>query len=196
MRRTILVLLAAVAVLFCGAKRASADGITYTESSIASGSIGSTDFTNVAVTITFVGDTLNVTGSSGLFLNSLGTAAVTIGGIGTFAFTDSLYVFDSQPNSAVGISDSTVVDVLDTLKNSAFGTYDLTTAIGPVTGTSGFNPGFAYGTAHGSLIFNTMDANSTFTATTSTAVPEPSSLLLLGVAAFAGLVVVRRFRLL
>jgi hypothetical protein len=191
MKRTSLIVVAAAILLFCGAGRANADGITYTESATATGSIGATNFTGALVTITFAGDTSNVSGASGLFTNPVGTATVTIGGIGTFAFTDSLVVFDNQPFSAVGISDATLNDILDTFSDPPFSTYDLTTAIGPVTGLSGFNAGSTYGTSGGGLVFSDMSADSTFAAT----VPEPGSLVLLG-AGIAGLLMLRRGRLL
>jgi hypothetical protein len=195
MKRTNLIVVAAAILLFCGARQAKADAITYTESATATGSIGATNFTDALVTITFAGDTSNVSGSAGLFTNPVGTATVTIGGIGTFAFTDSLLVFDNQPFTAVGISDSTLNDILDTFGNAAFSSYDLTTSLGPVTGLSGFNAGSTYGTSGGGLVFGNMSADSTFAATTTAAVPEPSSLVLLG-AAIVGLLMVRRGRLL
>jgi len=198
MKRTNLILVAAAALLFCGARQANADAITYTESGTATGSIGATNFTDALVTITFVGDTSNVSGASGLFSNPVGTATVAIAGIGNgaFAFTDSLYVFDNQSTSFVGIADFTLNDILDTFGNSAFSTYGLTTSIGPVTGFSAFDPGSAYGTKDGLLVFSNMSVNSTFAATTTAAaVPEPSSLVLLG-AAIAGLLMLRRGRLL
>jgi hypothetical protein len=194
MKRINLILVAAAILLFCGAQQAKADAITYTESGTATGSIGATNFTNALVTITFAGDTTNVSAVAGFFTNSVGTATVAIGGIGTFAFTDSLYVFDNQPYSVAGISDATLNDILDTFGNSAFSTYDLTTTFGPVTGLSGFNPGSTYGTSGGGLTFGDMSTNSTFSATTA-AVPEPSSLVLLG-AAMAGLLMLRRGRVL
>ena len=53
MKRTSLIVVAAAILLFCGAGRANADGITYTESATATGSIGATNFTGALVTITF-----------------------------------------------------------------------------------------------------------------------------------------------
>ena len=202
MKRKILILLAAVAVLFCGPRPANADSITYTVSSTATGTIGEASFTDALVTITFVGDTSNVTSPfTGLFVNSVEEVAATgtIGGIGTFTFSDSLAAFVNQFGTygpTAGIDDlsfNDILDTFDTTSGSEFGSYDLTTAIGPITDASIFNPGTSYGTCDGDLTFTDMSANSTFTATTS--VPEPSSLLLLGVA-LAGLVTLRRGRLL
>ena len=82
--------LAAVACL-CGCALGGtgrAESITYTEQATASGSLGSTSFTNALVTLTFAGDTANVTQiGQGEFANSTGTATVTVAGIGTATFT-------------------------------------------------------------------------------------------------------------
>jgi hypothetical protein len=55
--------IAVLTVLFLAASQASAASITYTESAVVSGTVGSTPFTNALITIWLVGDTANVTGS-------------------------------------------------------------------------------------------------------------------------------------
>src|ERR1700719_2352887 len=91
--------------------------ITYTEQATASGSLGSTPFSSALVTITFTGDTANVTGGSGFFANNVGTATVNVSGIGTATFTSGLEVFDNQvstPTAAAGIALNGGGSILDT----------------------------------------------------------------------------------
>lgn len=180
MRRTYLLL--AMLLLLGTIGTAFAGSITYTEQAVASGTIGDTPFTDALVTLTAVGDTSNVTGGGGFFTNDIGANVVTVNiqGVGTFTFTDDVYIFDNQGAGAAGFASNTAGgSILDTF-DPAFTTYDLTTSIGPITNSSFIRPDLFYGTTGGSLNLQTA-GNSTFTAVTGTGVPEPATLSLLGI---------------
>jgi hypothetical protein len=121
---------------------------------------------------------------SGVFVNTIGTATVTVTGVGPATFTDAVQVAANHNFPSAGFGDiSSNLAILFT-DNNVFTGYDLTTSIGPTSGSPSFNPGAAFGTDHGSLIFTSFAGQTTFSATT--AVPEPASLTLLGIGA-AGL---------
>jgi uncharacterized protein (TIGR03437 family) len=135
-----------IAILFAMAASAMAVPITYTFTSIGSGTIGSTPFTNALVTVTATGDTSaifqgeNPPFAPGTFINPV-QLSVTIAGVGTANLTGSGditgygplpngYVYDNQsaPNLGFGlVTDNT------TITDAAFSTYDLSSAIGPVS---------------------------------------------------------------
>ncbi len=178
----------AVALILALTGQAHASPITYTESATASGTLGAQSFTDALVTLTLNGDTSNVTGGSGFFSNSVGTFTVDVAGIGTATFTDSMQVFDNQGSIAAGFGDNTQGgSVLDTF-DATFATYDLTTAIGPITNSNFIRPDLTFATTLGG--FNIQSAGlATFTASTAAvAAPEPASLTLLGlgIASLAG----------
>jgi len=162
--------------------------ITYTEQFTASGTLGAQTFTDAQVTITMTGDTANVFASGANFGNHT-SATVTIAGVGTATFTDSVGPLDRTGIDQAGFIDFTHNTAILTT-NSFFGSYHLTTAVEPaLTGSTAtpFNPGAGLGTDQGTLTFSSHGDTSTFGATLGTTTPEPASLTLLEIGA-AGLV--------
>lgn len=80
--------------------------------------------------------------------------------------------------------------------NSSFGSYDLTTSIGPLLGNSTGYAGGAYNTVGGTVYlagaFNS-DHKSTFTATIQNGTPEPGTWLL-ALGGLAGVWTTKRYR--
>lgn len=168
--------LAAAAAILGFQTIARADLITYTEEVTATGSLGTIDFRNALVTISFTGGIANVTNpSAGIFDNFPGVATLSIAGIaGTATFTDKIGAFSNQSLNLAGISDFTSnLLILDT-DTRAFRGYGLTTDIGPVRGRANSNDGFAFGTNMGDFVFTRTGRMSTFSAAL-TPVPEPVS---------------------
>jgi hypothetical protein len=168
---------AVLAILAAATFAAHADIITYSESVTATGLLGKQNFTDALVTITGSADTSTVTQNGSVFEVITTPAQVTVAGIGTFLFTDTIEFFDNSIGVA-GVSDESLggLDIIDTV-DTAFETYDLQSAIGPITGAFEGNFGSAFETTEGALNL-TSAGDSTFQAISS--VPEPSSLVLLG----------------
>jgi hypothetical protein len=83
--------------LMLGAPFAHAVPIAYTINFGATGSLGSTNFVGQNVSITFIGNTANVTGSFPTFVNNVGTAQVSVGAGGAPPITATI----TDPVSAV-----------------------------------------------------------------------------------------------
>ncbi len=147
--------------------QAQAELITYTESAVASGTIGNQVFSGELVTLTLTADTSGITFSGGIFYTSAAMATVSIAGIGNASFTDNLVVFN-YPGVEAGFEDFTPVvgdALIMAIVNASLSTYDLASAIGPLTGpTSGGGGSFA--TTLGTLYLNPPFDSGTFTATT------------------------------
>ena len=178
MKRTSLAITVLV-ILALGAVPAFAGAITYTEQATVSGSIGGVAFSGDVLTLTMVGDTTNVTDGGG-FATIYAPVSFSISGVTGGIITDTTYVFDNQtfspPAAGFAAGGSSILDTFD----NAFGSYDLTTAIGPITNTPFINSGLGFDTTAGTLVIDSA-GNSTFTATTgAVGTPEPASLLLLG----------------
>lgn len=171
-----------IAVLALGSLSiaARAESVTYTVSDTASGSIGAQTFTNQVITVTFVGDTTNISGNPGFYTNTPGVATINISGLGTFTFTGSTEFFDNQGEEAAGIADTSVGSILDTY-NSAFATYTGSTSIGPLSGSVFYSSAYDFNTSGGILNLSSARSTSTLTAIVGAApTPEPSSFALLG----------------
>ena len=169
---------------------ATAATLTYTEQGYLSGSLGDTTFTNAQVTFT-LGGTPSATYHVGVEywdVFAAGTATVTIAGIpGTATISNvglvAVFQCDSSCTTGAGFGFDAdgVYTVLGT-RNPGFGTYDLTTPIGPLSGDAWGTAPPSLDTDKGLFVISRYDgATSTFTASTDT--PEPGSLGLLAGAA-------------
>src|SRR5262249_25263809 len=157
--------------------------ITYREEAIASGSLGGIPFTNADIVMRMSGDTTNVLFDGIANWENFGTTTVTVPGIGTATFTDAnTGVFATPSQSLAGFTNVFAINLATV--NPAFASYDLKSAIGPITGsTVGSFLGTGDPTTLGEFVFSTSapPATATFTAQV---VPEPASLTLLGLGAF------------
>ena len=166
----------------------SANPITYIQTGHLTGTIGSTAFTDAAVTLTTVSDTANLVDMSSVFgvtvYENPGLTTIDIAGVGVATFSNDSFGMFTQDGSAygngffVGIADLTTVNVIVALSTPTF--YDGVsnfTATGPALG--GTSTTFVT-TSLGDLTITGGSGNGTFTAVTSATVPEPSSLALMG----------------
>ncbi len=158
----------------------SANPITYTQTGHLTGTIGSTAFTDAAVTLTTVGDTANLESSSFMgvpFCTNAGLTTIDIAGVGAATFSsDTFGIFTD--NVTVGFADITTNSGIVYLQASTlYNGVSNFTATGPLTANT---QNLFQTTSMGDLYLTGFSGNSTFTAVTSATVPEPSSLALMG----------------
>ena len=159
-----------------------ADIIRYTESFQATGTLGGQSFTDQTVTLTAFGDTATLFSTPAIAEVDAVTSTVSINGLATANFADTLNVFDVYNPGFGGIfgftdpNSTTSGDILD-VQAAPFLTYDLISPIGPIDGTFAdyFSLNNPTGTSAGDLVFTSIADSVIVTAT---AVPEPSSVVL------------------
>lgn len=172
------VTLVAAATFATSALAAHADTITYTESAIGSGSLGKMDFTNALITITATGDTSSVVNVGSIFIIILPTE-LTVEGIGSTMFTDIIQFVSNNTAEDAGVGDNTNGDGVMFTRNSVFGSYDLQTGIAATSGPAGYDSSASFNTGDGLFVITSL-TTSTFEANETPAVPEPSTIALLG----------------
>ena len=168
----------------------AASTIQYTESGQLSGYLGSTKLTNVNFVFTFLSNTANITGNgstSNPFQNVASSDTISIGS-SNGSFTGGVEVGDIGPYDLIGFS-NTALNAFIVFQNAAAGTYNLGSAIGPITSSTAYYDGGALGTSLGTLTISGAQ-NLSFKATT-TAAPEPSMVGLIGFA-LLGMIVAGR----
>jgi hypothetical protein len=102
--------------------------VTYTETVVGSGTFDGAAYTNQLITLVGTADTSNVTnpvpGVPNIFSNNDSLATVTVGGVGTDTFTDSISTSVNQGNDRAGFVDATTNFAVLFTTNSAFGAYE------------------------------------------------------------------------
>lgn len=193
MKRLVLLCLALAVALSAPAFAAP---ITFTHQGVGSGTLDGEPFGDSAFTITAEGDTTaRQSFGAGYFIDHT-TAAITIQGLGTFTFVTGTRTFVNNGVDVVGFSRAGLggLDLFNGPQAAPFGSWDMLSSIGPVAG-SGSTLQWGSGdvqTSAGVLFFDPGVSDAVFTAVVGdTAVPEPTTLLLLG-AGTAGLRLLRR----
>lgn len=198
----------AVTALLGFASPAPAVPIAYQVSAVASGTLGGSSFTNALVTLTLTADTSNVVAASlacpTCGVANVGTARVNVPGLGTGTVTDAIAAFSTVtpivPDVGFPLLTYVAISILDhppsTATNLDLGIvgsggllgYDLRSFVGPLTGVGGLlsDPGIVH-TTLGNLIFTSHVSPTSQATFSASAVPEPSSVLLMltGVAGLA-----------
>ncbi|HEV2098706.1 MAG TPA: hypothetical protein VGR45_07235 [Stellaceae bacterium] len=138
--------------------------ITYAQQVVGSGMIAGQTFANANVLLTMNSDTSTVVKVNDRVSVNHGTLSVNVSGVeAEFGVSQ---IFNSQESAEAGFQPAgTGLDVLTT-SNPTFATYDLTTSIGPISGTPGINPGHRFVTTDGNaFVLNSVAPQATFTAT-------------------------------
>ena len=126
----------AIVMLTLTVERAMTSPIIITAQVYATGTLGTSSFSNVLVTFTISGDATNVyylAGNSQYPMLSNETTSICVAGVGTAAVTDPLLVFDNQslPGFIIDAAYSLGGGGVLVLQDPAFGSYNLKGPLGP-----------------------------------------------------------------
>ncbi len=185
-----------IALFLAIAATALAGPITLTFSGVATGTFGTTRFTNQPFTVSSTGDTSAAFVTSGPDYNlpAIG-AVINIAGFSAATFTDATSWIDPQGSGDIIFNDATLnTEILGfTELFAGLENYQFQTSIGPVSGGFAFIPDVFENfqnipTSQGLLTIDSTSAN-VFTA----AIPEPASVWLFA-AGLAALLFVRNRR--
>ncbi|MEM0898039.1 MAG: MprA protease, GlyGly-CTERM protein-sorting domain-containing form [Verrucomicrobiota bacterium] len=169
--------------IIVGAGTSQAATLIFNYSGIASGSLGGTNFTDQAFTLSVTVDTVDRSAfASGFRYNNV-TPQASIAGFGVVTFSGSFAIVINNNTNWTGIAnDGRGLDAVSSF-NPVFATYDGLSPLGPVL-ANGFISGGAYpiSTSGGSLSFDA----ALNTPITVEVIPEPScaALLMVGLAGF------------
>jgi hypothetical protein len=181
-------LVAAVVFVVLGLSRpAAAEPITYLYEGTGSGTIGSSAFSNASFTITALANTDNIAlwaEGGNVIQNTHSSANILIAGQGSFTILTPSHTWSSNAVggfTSAGLGQALSANWVTLDEPSLFG-YDLATPIGPILETFPLHVGQfeEVATTGGLLRFAFID-EVTFTAI----IPEPSSLILAGMALVA-----------
>jgi hypothetical protein len=208
MMRVVLVMALATVGCLGWAAPSQAAPITYEMTSVASGTLGGTAFTNALVTLTLTGDTSGVEpwfipGA----LRNIGTATVSVAAVGTATLNDpNGYMAGVAPvgtGTGMGIFEfdnaarTSFTHIFVIPDHAGLTGYNLVGPLGPLTGTGGglaTQPGgspVSFSTTAGALRMTGGGDPVTVTVRVA-AVPEPASLSLIAIGALGAIAARRR----
>ena len=143
-----------------------ADTIIIEVTAVASGSLGSENFSSQTVTITGIGNTddVFVSGSSNLLLDGL-EVSVEVDGMELAVFTDAIQAVSNNNSNLGGFGNTSNGNGLILVFNDAFSSYDLLTNLDTVTGFGVIVNGVGHETTVGNFRLLQVFGDATFTAT-------------------------------
>jgi hypothetical protein len=161
----------------------SADSIQFIFNTHGTGKIGSTNFSNAALTITAFGDmTSRYAEGPEVYFMSIYLAYIDIAGVGTFQITSPLRQAVNSATIRTGLARDFGLgtDLMYSPDNAAFATWDMRTSIGPMTDEgriSGWKTFQPINSTGGLIMMD--DTRPTVTFQAIVGVPEPASVTLL-----------------